>query len=127
MPALRKVASTNHLNQQVLRSACVVNDTLERLSARWKMQVLYCIGQGQNRFALHKDVFPSLSDHVLGQRLRELEEEHLVSRHPNPAVVPPQVQYFTTPKGEALLAIMHTLTEWERAFAGGLAEDPATD
>lgn len=125
MPALRKVTSTNHLNQEVLRNACVVNETLERLSARWKMQVLYCIDQEQNRFALLKNLFPSLSDHVLGQRLRELEEEHLVSRHPNPAVVPPQVQYFTTPKGAALLAIMRTLNEWEKAFAEAQMEESA--
>lgn len=125
MPALRKVTSTNHLNQEVLRGACVVNDTLERLSARWKMQVLYCIGQGQNRFALLKDLFPSLSDHVLGRRLRELEEEHLVSRHPNPAVVPPQVHYFTTPRGVALLAIMQSLTEWEQDFAKAFIEKSA--
>jgi len=125
MPTLRKVTSTNHLNQEVLRSACVVNDTLERLSARWKMQVLYCIGQGQNRFALLKDLFPSLSDHVLGQRLRELEEEHLVSRHPNPAAVPPQVQYFTTSKGVALLAIMQSLSEWEQDFAKAFIEESA--
>ncbi len=125
MPALRKVASTNHLNQQVLQSACVVNDTLERLSARWKMQVLYSIDQGNNRFTLLKDLFPSLSDHVLGQRLHALQAEHLVSRHPNPAVVPPQVQYFTTPKGEALLAIMRALTEWEQLFAEALVEESA--
>jgi DNA-binding HxlR family transcriptional regulator len=117
MATQRKDASTNHHNQVVLRDACVVNETLERLSARWKMQVLYCIHQGQNRFSLLKELFPTLSDHVLGQRLRALEEEQLTTRQTNKSTVPPQIQYFATPKGVALLVIMQDLTKWERSYA----------
>ena len=116
MPAPRKDTSTNHLNQAVLRRACVVNETLERISARWKMQILYCIHQGQNQFSVLKEQFPTLSDHVLGQRLRALEEEQLTTRQTNPDVVPPQTHYFATPKGAALLAIMQDLTAWEQRY-----------
>ncbi|WP_375419264.1 winged helix-turn-helix transcriptional regulator [uncultured Hymenobacter sp.] len=116
MATLRKETSTNYSNQTVLRNACVVNETLERLSPRWKMQVLFCIHQGQNRFSLLKDLFPTLADHVLGLRLRELELEDLVVKETDRDAVPPQVRYFATPKGVALLAIMKSLTDWENEF-----------
>ena len=117
MATLRKESSTNHLNELVLRAACPVNDTLARLSPRWKMQVLYCIHQGQNQFSSLKTLFPSLSDQVLGQRLRELSQELLVRSQPDGNTVPPQVHYFTTPKGAALLAITEALHRWEQQFA----------
>ena len=116
MSTQRKDTSTNYFNQGVLREACPVNDTLERLSPRWKMQVLFCINQGHNRFSLLKDLFPSLSDQVLGRRLRELETEGLVLKRPDATQVPPQVWYFTTHKGSALLKIMNALHQWEQQF-----------
>ena len=116
MATPRKEASTNHLNQEVLRLACPVNDTLERLSPRWKMQVLFCINQGQNRFSVLKDRFPSLSDHMLGQRLRELEQERLVARQTDATAVPLQVRYFATAKGLGLLQIMAALYQWEQHY-----------
>jgi DNA-binding HxlR family transcriptional regulator len=112
----RKKTSTNYLNQGVLRQACIINDTLTRLSARWKVQLLYCIHQGENRFSLLKDAFPSISDQMLGTRLRELEQEGLVTKQTECNVVPVQVQYFATVKGIALLTIMEELTAWEQTF-----------
>ena len=116
MATPRKESSTNQANQHVLHNACPVNDTLKRLSPRWKMQVLFCIGQGQNRFSVLKHLFPSLSDHVLGKRLRELELEQLVVKQTDTAAVPPQVRYFATPKGLDLLQIMAALHRWEQQY-----------
>lgn len=117
MATPRKETSTNYSNLAVLRNACVVNETLARLSPRWKMQVLYCIYKGQNRFSLLKDLFPSLADHVLAQRLRELEAEELVEKETDQTAVPPRVSYSATPKGVALLSIMQALTDWENTFS----------
>jgi len=119
MATLRKESSTNHSNQLVLGAACPVNDTLARLSPRWKMQILFCIQQGQNQFSSLKSQFPSLSDQVLGQRLRELERELLVYSQPDGTMVPPQIHYFTTPKGAALLVIMGALYRWEQQYGAG--------
>ncbi|MBC8083340.1 MAG: helix-turn-helix transcriptional regulator [Hymenobacter sp.] len=112
MMALRKETSTNHLNEQVLGHACVLNDILHGISGRWKMQVLYLIAQGQNRFSLLKAALPTLADQTLGKRLRELEQAGLVTRHPNPTVVPPQVRYAVTPKGGSLLALLQAMCHW---------------
>ena len=116
MPYARKETSTNHLNQLALAQTCVLTATLERLSARWKIHLLFAIREGQRRFSLLRHAYPAIAEPVLGRRLRELEGEGLVVRTPDASVVPTQIQYFITPKGEALLAIMAALCDWEQQF-----------
>jgi len=111
-----KEQSTNRLNQVILAQDCVLSATMERLSARWKLQILYAIRQGQRQFSLLKQRYPSLSENILGKRLRELEREKLVCRQPNPDYVPPQVHYTVTSKGLALLELMEAICDWELKF-----------
>lgn len=125
MPYLRKEQSTNSLNQAVLAQVCVLPATLERLSARWKMPVLYAIQQGQQQFSLLKRYYPTLSEQVLSKRLRELEGEGLVIRQLNELFVPPQVHYSLTPKAQALLDLMGALCTWEELFANSPAPPAA--
>ncbi len=117
MSYTRKEHSTNRLNQDALGQTCVLTATLERLSTRWKIHLLFAIQQGQRRFSLLRHAYPTIAEPVLGRRLRELESEGLVVRTPDPSVVPTQVHYFLTPKGEALLEIMGALCDWEQQFA----------
>lgn len=117
MPYARKENSTNRLNQHALAQTCVLTATLERLSARWKIHLLFAIRQGQRRFSLLRHAYPTITEPVLGRRLRELESEGLVVRTPDTSVVPTQVHYFLTPKGESLLEIMEALCDWEQQFA----------
>ena len=107
---------TNRLNQVILAQDCVLSATMERLSARWKLQILYAIRQGQRQFSLLKQRYPSLSENILGKRLRELERKKLVCRQPNPDYVPPQVHYTVTSKGLALLELMEAICDWELKF-----------
>lgn len=118
MPYLPKEQSTNSVNKALLAQVCVLPATLDRLSARWKMQILAAIAQGHQRFSLLKNHYPALAEQVLGKRLRELEREGLVLRCVVKASVPQQVQYVLTPKAAALLNILQALCAWEEDFAG---------
>ena len=105
----RKLGSSNFLNQQRLAEACVANEVIARISLRWKMSVLYSIDTGARSFAELKRVHPTLSDHILAARLRELRREGLIckdepsSRHPS---------YATTSRGSSLLQIVRALCAW---------------
>ena len=105
----RKLGSSNFLNQQRLAEACVANEVIARISLRWKMSVLYSIDTGARSFAELKRVHPTLSDHILAARLRELRREGLIckdepsSRHPS---------YATTSRGSSLLEIVRALCAW---------------
>ena len=107
-----KESTTNALNLLVLSDWCHVNEVLHDISPRWKMVVLHLIAQGTAQFSHLKRTFPTLSDHVLGQRLTELVAAGLIERAELAATVPLQVRYTATSKGRALLVIIDELQQW---------------
>lgn len=107
-----KESSTNTYNLKVLADSCEVNEILESIGKRWKMQILFSISKDINQFSLLKRAFPSLSDQVLGKRLGELVTEGLVDKVIVENTCPYQIVYSTTEKGTALLAIIHALNLW---------------
>lgn len=109
-----KKGTTNAHNVKLLSEWCSVNDVLSQISLRWKMVLLKSIAEGIAQFSLLKHAFPSLSDHVLGQRLGELVAENLVEKAAMPDTVPAQICYSPTPKGRALLPIIYKLHEWSQ-------------
>ncbi|WP_437683349.1 winged helix-turn-helix transcriptional regulator [Sorangium sp. So ce131] len=118
----RKTTSSNFQNQQALAGACTLNDTLYRVGMRWKMQVLFFIHAGEGSFGALKKRLPSISDQVLGKRLRELTAEGLVLKLETMDAGPgarasakgsPRTRYAVTRRGAALLRIMESLCVWE--------------
>jgi DNA-binding HxlR family transcriptional regulator len=107
-----KEGTTYAQNLQVLSEWCAVNDVLRDISPRWKMVLLHCIAHGVAQFSRLKHAFPTLSDHVLGQRLAELVAEGLVDKTTVADTVPTQIRYAPTPKGQALLTIIDALQHW---------------
>lgn len=54
---------------------------------------------------------PGLSDRMLTERLRELQDEGIVERHVYPET-PVRVEYTLTAKGNELQAVVEALAEW---------------
>ncbi|PWV49607.1 HxlR family transcriptional regulator [Chitinophaga sp. S165] len=107
-----KECSTNAYNLKVLADSCEVNDVLAMISPRWKMQILYSISKGVRQFNCLQKTFPSLSDQVLGKRLKELVNEGLVEKTMLADTVPQQTLYTHTKRAEALLEIILELYLW---------------
>jgi DNA-binding HxlR family transcriptional regulator len=107
-----KEGTTNAQNLQILSEWCSVNDVLRDISPRWKMVLLHRIAHGVAQFSRLKQAFPTLSDQVLGQRLADLVNEHLVEKTVVVGTVPTQIRYTPTPKGRALLTIIEALQQW---------------
>lgn len=118
MATLIKENSSNALNLKVLTAACEVNEILECISPRWKMQVLFSISKGIQQFSQLKKAFPSLSDQVLGKRLGELVAENVIEKTIVSGTTPTQVLYTVTNKGEALLTIIQELHLWGKRHWG---------
>jgi DNA-binding HxlR family transcriptional regulator len=112
MASAIKESSTNTFNLKVLAGSCEVNEILESISKRWKMQILFSISKEVNQFSLLKRAFPSLSDQVLGKRLGELVTEGLAEKIMVEHTCPFQIIYSTTEKGRALLVIIQELHAW---------------
>jgi DNA-binding HxlR family transcriptional regulator len=87
---------------------------LARICDKWTLLVIRTLGRGPLRFnALRREV-GEISQKMLTQTLRELEENGFVTRTVTP-VTPPQVEYALTDLGEDFLRPVRGLAEWVAA------------
>lgn len=109
--AERKTSSTNYLNQSFLETKCALNELIYLLSKRWITEVLFSIEEGNNRFSSIKEDLEHISDHILADRLKLLEEYKLISKT-HVAEVPPRIEYALTKTGEDLSGILDQLCKF---------------
>jgi len=107
----RKVSSTNFYNQSFLEEKCALNELLYLLSKRWMTEVLFSIEEGNSRFNSLKEDLEHISDHILADRLRNLEQLELVHKSCIPGN-PPRTEYTLTNKGEELSEILGSLCDF---------------
>ena len=90
---------------------CPVGAALKVLSGKWKILILFSLVGGTKRFnALLRDI-PTVTQRMLTNQLRELEEDKIITRKVY-AVVPPKVEYSLSPIGETLEPVLKHLKEW---------------
>jgi DNA-binding HxlR family transcriptional regulator len=82
-----------------------------RLRGKWIPLVAYLLRDGRpQRYAELKGQIPGISQKMLTQTLRQLEDEGVVSRTVYPTV-PPTVEYALTPKGKRLIEPLLAMAE----------------
>ena len=108
MMAERKLNSTNYLNQSYLEEKCELNELLYLVSKRWLCETLFSIEEGHARFTAIKEDLQFISDHILSDRLRQLEKYALVHRTVVDGV-PPRVEYTISEKGTELSEMLGQL------------------
>jgi DNA-binding HxlR family transcriptional regulator len=90
---------------------CPVTTTLSVIGGKWKPIILYAIKEETKRFSQIKKLIPVISQKMLTQQLRELEEDGVIHRQVYP-VVPPKVEYTLTGYGRTLMPIMDAMAAW---------------
>lgn len=94
---------------------CPIRDVLERMGDRWSMLVLLTLKeQGKLRFSTLRTEIGDISQRMLSQTLRRLEQDGLISRTAYPTV-PPRVDYALTELGSSFLNPMGELIRWAEA------------
>jgi DNA-binding HxlR family transcriptional regulator len=88
---------------------------IELIGKRWTGAILCSLTEGPLRFGELARAVPGLSDRLLSQRLRELEEEGLVGREVVPGA-PVRVTYSLTEKGAELGPAIRELRSWARRW-----------
>lgn len=94
---------------------------LKVIGGRWKVVVLFFLFEGPKRLSELKRLIPAVSQKVLVQQLREMEEHGVVHRQVF-AEVPPRVAYSATKLGSSLRPLISSLCEWGRRHADELRE-----
>ena len=93
-------------------SVCPITASLEVLGGKWKVLVLARLAEHPLlRFGELHRLIPKVSQKMLTQQLRELEEAGLVARRIY-AEVPPRVEYRLTPHGQTLQPVLSALRDW---------------
>jgi DNA-binding HxlR family transcriptional regulator len=91
------------------------------VGGRWKAVILYHLFNGPRRLSELKRSLPEISQKVLIQQLREMEEHGLVHREIF-RQVPPRVDYSATPLGLSLEPVLRALCDWGQSHAAALDE-----
>ena len=84
---------------------------VELIGRRWSGAVIQMLMSGPARYAEIRDAVADITDRMLSERLRELEDEGIVSRKVIPAI-PVRVEYALTPKGRALEPALGAIGQW---------------
>lgn len=95
---------------------CEKELTLDVIGGKWKMLILWHLGkEGTKRTGELKTLIPGITQRMLVNQLRELEEDKIVHREVYP-VVPPKVEYSLTLLGESLMPILDSMYEWGKNY-----------
>ncbi len=90
---------------------CPVETTLKVIGGRWKVLILRELFLGVRRFnELHR-ALTGITQKMLTQQLRELEQDGIVHRRVYPQV-PPKVEYSLTDLGQSLEPVIEAMHNW---------------
>jgi DNA-binding HxlR family transcriptional regulator len=115
---------TNIENQSVVaekkfvfdENSCPVTATMKVLGGKWKPILINAIYlTAPARFGELKRSVKGITQSMLTQQLRELEDDGLISRKIY-AEIPPRVEYTLTEFGLTLSPIMQSMAKWGEEF-----------
>ena len=94
---------------------CPVATTVALIGSKWKLLILRNLLQRPWRFNELKKSLAGISQKVLTDSLRSMEDGGLVTRTVYPEV-PPRVEYTLTELGRSLKPILDAMWNWGEAY-----------
>lgn len=106
---------------------CPVDKTLNLINKKWSIQIIRDMFFGKKRFKEFKEDKPKLSNKVLSNCLKELEENGLIRKEVL-NTTPVTTEYYLTEYGKSMNRIvyelaMFTLQNDERAYSDEMRSD----
>lgn len=99
------------MNPNCTNQPCPVETTLNILSGKWKIVILYRLLAGKKRFNELKRMMDSITHRTLTLQLRDLERDGIVKRTVY-AEVPPRVEYELSELGLSMEPIIKAMYDW---------------
>jgi len=107
-----KVVTSHHKchmsNRCAKYNTCPMTLFHKLVSGKWKILVLWYLSSGCLRFSEIKRKLPDVTQKMLTNQLRSLEEDGLVHREIYP-VIPPKVEYSLTKMGEKMIPLLEQM------------------
>ncbi len=95
---------------------CPIRTTLELLGGKWKLLILFQLAEQPLRLSELRRLIPDISEKMLIQELKNLQESQLVLRQ-NFGEVPPRVLYQLTPIGYSALPLIAEMKQFADTYA----------
>ena len=113
------------MKPNVLAQACASRRYLRVIGDKWSLLVIYALHNGLRRDGDLARTIEGISQKMLTQTLRQLEDMNIVERQDFGAV-PPHVEYALSPLGMALAEEVSGLVNWVQTHLPELKK-PATE
>lgn len=88
-----------------------VEASLDVIGGKWKVVILCHLMKGKKRTSELKKLMPNITQKMLTQQLKELQEDNIVNREVYNQV-PPKVEYSLTEYGWTLKEALDMLCSW---------------
>lgn len=94
---------------------CPVQTCLNFISDKWKILIIRDLLTGTKRFSELKKSLAPVTQKMLTQQLRQMENDGIIHREVYP-VVPPKVEYSLTELGRSLEPVIEVMKKWGQKF-----------
>ncbi|NGQ96727.1 helix-turn-helix transcriptional regulator [Brevibacillus sp. SYP-B805] len=88
-----------------------VEATLKVIGGKWKPVILCHLTEGTKRFGELSRDMPDITQKMLTQQLRELEQDKIIQRKVYHQV-PPKVEYSLTEYGQTIKEVLDVMAHW---------------
>lgn len=95
--------------------ACPVATTVQLIGSKWKLLILRNLRMRPWRFNELRRDLEGVSQKVLTDSLRAMEDDGIITRTVYPEV-PPRVEYALSPLGESMRPILDAMAKWGEEY-----------
>jgi DNA-binding HxlR family transcriptional regulator len=95
--------------------ACTVNLTVRYLTKKWMLLIILELYKGEGhtrRFSELRDSLDGITPKVLSERLKELEDEGILTRHLDTTAFPVKAEYTLTESGLEIVEVIRGIKRW---------------
>ena len=103
------------LNYNGRQYICLLDFAMDFIRGKWKAVLLCHLYDEPRRFLELQRITKGISQKVLNEKLKELENEDLINKKIYPEV-PPKVEYYLTEKGRDLTKIIKEIESWSMKY-----------
>jgi DNA-binding HxlR family transcriptional regulator len=111
-----------HSEKEIEHICTNFHNAIEFIGKRWMGAVIYALLEGPKRYHEIISTIPGISDRLLTERLRDLENEGLIVKKIL-STSPKKVVYELTPIGIELEEVINILIKWVKNRANSLCDN----
>ena len=115
------MTAERYREMKAMSEVCPIRDVLDRVGDKWSTLLICVLSERSHRFGELRRTISDISQRMLTQTLRELQEDGLVNRIVHPTT-PPSTEYELTALGRSLIEPLSHLLKWAETHHAEIKE-----